>query len=209
MPVLKINTINPHTIWGIWEISEKENDLVDILEPELITDDFSIISHPTKRQEWLASRCMLKELSKEIGLDKLKIYKNSFGKPFLLNDTAKISFSHSHNYAVAIINQKKSTGIDIEQINYKVFKISQKFLSQTESNIVNNNLEELTYYWCAKETLYKVYGNKEIIFKRDLFVDKRFFGEGLFIGYILKNNIETKIQLRGEKLDNYIIVYVV
>src|SRR5690606_36591656 len=89
------------------------------------------------------------------------------GKPYLNNGLA-FSISHSGIYAAIIIN-KTGCGIDIEKISPKVERIKHKFLNDTDLELIDSlddyPLKILTMYWCAKEALYKLYGNKKLIFK--------------------------------------------
>ena len=93
------------------------------------------------------------------------------GKPYLANDSRHISISHSHDKLVIIINETEETGIDIELIRAKVIKIKHKFLSEIELIDASNDVEKLLIYWAAKETLYKIYGLKEVDFIKNLHLE--------------------------------------
>ncbi len=130
------------------------------------------------------------------------------GKPFLTNESKHISISHSHDKLAIIVNEKEATGIDIELIRDKVLKIKHKFLSQSELADSNDNIEKLLIYWAAKETLYKIYGLKEVDFIEHLFV-KPFTKHnlGTIIGEIKLPNFTESFDLNYQILEDYVLVY--
>ena len=130
------------------------------------------------------------------------------GKPFLTNSNKHISISHSHNKLAIIVNENEATGIDIELIRDKVLKIKHKFLSSAELEDANDSPEKLLIYWAAKETLYKIYGRKEVDFIEHLFV-KPFTKHnlGTIIGEINLPNFHESFQLNYQLLDDYVLVY--
>ena len=130
------------------------------------------------------------------------------GKPFLTNDSKHMSISHSHNKLAIIVNEMESTGIDIELIRDKVLKIKHKFLTPEELKDADDNTEKLLIYWAAKETLYKIYGLKEVDFIEHLFV-KPFTKHnlGTIIGQINLPNFTKSFYLNYQILDDYVLVY--
>ncbi|MDW8287845.1 MAG: 4'-phosphopantetheinyl transferase superfamily protein, partial [Flammeovirgaceae bacterium] len=199
--------ISPHQYWGACKIEEDDDFLIDFLEKKNLSDDFFAIQHPQKRKQWLASRCLLKQLTQHIGIPYEGIRKDNFGKPFLLNASVEISFSHTNNMAAVIVDFQQSTGIDVEQIDEKLYKIAPRFLTNAELHQTQSSLEEIAYFWCAKEAMYKLYGKKQLTFRENLIVEKSFVGEGFFQGTIVKDNFRKMIRLKGEKIDNYLVVF--
>jgi phosphopantetheinyl transferase len=130
------------------------------------------------------------------------------GKPHLANDSRHLSISHSHDRLVIIINEKEETGIDIELLREKVLKIKHKFLSSSELVDANDDVEKLLIYWAAKETLYKIYGLKEVDFIKHLAVDafmKQTYGK--LNGFINLSNFNASFELNYQLVDNYALVY--
>lgn len=130
------------------------------------------------------------------------------GKPYLVNDSRHISISHSHDKLAIIINDNEATGIDIELIRDKVLKIKHKFLTFPELLDANEDVEKLLIYWAAKETLYKIYGLKEVDFIKHLLVKpftKHTFGT--IIGEINLPDFKEIFQLNYQLLDDYVLVY--
>ncbi|MGI9541761.1 MAG: 4'-phosphopantetheinyl transferase family protein, partial [Cyclobacteriaceae bacterium] len=79
--------------------------------------------------------------------------------------------AHSFPYAVAIIDHQKPVGIDIEKPRLQLQRIAPKFLNHSEEIAAAQDLTKLCWYWAAKETLYKIYGRKKLIFKKDLAIE--------------------------------------
>jgi 4'-phosphopantetheinyl transferase len=134
---------------------------------------------------------------------------NSEGKPQLNSEGCHISISHSHDKLVIICNTKDDTGVDVELIRDKVLKIKDKFLSQAELEEAKDNVEKLILYWAAKETLYKVYGLKEVEFAKHLFVHPfDLKSTGTLTGELNLESFRKKFNLHYEKLEDYMLVYV-
>ena len=163
MPVHKIERVHNTLIWGLWEISETRDELLDNLE--LDQDLEFMISKAKNKQkilESIASRKLIEELAFFINANYEGIYKNEHGEPFLINSLSHISISHSFPYVAASLNTSVPTGIDLEHYNEKVIRIEHKFLSEQELFDANHDLKKLILLWAAKEALYKVYGRKQL-----------------------------------------------
>ena len=140
--------------------------------------------------------------------DTCEIIYDDKGKPHLANDSRHISLSHSHDKLTIIVNETEPTGIDIELIRDKILKIKHKFLSKAELNESGMDVEKLLIYWAAKETLYKIYGLKEVDFITNLFV-KPFnkHNLGTIIGEINLPDFKEHFELNYQILDDYVLVY--
>lgn len=133
------------------------------------------------------------------------------GKPYLKDDSKHISISHSFGKLVIIVNEHQKTGIDIEIIRDKVLNVKHKFLSLSELEDAGEDIEKLLIYWSAKETLYKIYGVKEINFKEHLSVQPfiRYLSGIIFGSIKLSNNDIKQFELHYRLIENYVIVYCV
>jgi 4'-phosphopantetheinyl transferase len=204
MALLHYEVINPESCWGIWRIDESEGELLSLLQPtksDLI--HFEAIQHDRIRLESIASRMVLKELTERFGEQYQGIFKNQNGKPFLNNCALHISYSHTEQFAAAIIHREKPCGIDMEHIQEKMQRVSSRFLSEEELKHTGTDLEKICIYWCAKEAMYKLYNLKEAEFKGNLKVtpfEKSQKGtiEGkIHVGSFLSKS-EVQYQLFGE-----------
>ncbi len=139
----------------------------------------------------------------------LQLEYNAEGKPQLREEKCHISISHSHDKLVIICNTLCDTGVDVELIRDKVLKIKNKFLSVVELEEAKDNVEKLIIYWAAKETLYKVYGLKEVEFAKHLFIHPFTLNPaGTLIGEINLESFRKKFNLHYERLEDYMLVYV-
>lgn len=147
-------------------------------------------------------------ISKLLDRENVQIIYNSKGKPYLAEDSRHISLSHSHGKLAIIVNEQEPTGIDIELIRDKVLRIRHKFLSPAELAETGEDVEKLLVYWAAKESLYKIYGLKEVDFITHLFVkpfDKHHLGT--ITGMIDLPGFKKAFELNYQSIDNYILVY--
>ena len=102
------------------------------------------------------------------------------------------------------------------RINVTKILIKEKFINEEERKFLNiNNIEEhLTVLWCAKESLYKLYGTKQLDFKKNLLIEPfDFSGNGKITGRIKTESMNKLYTLHYEKINsdnnNYILVYVI
>jgi len=155
--------------WGIWKIDESEHELLSLLDPpQTDITHFESIPHPRIRKESVASRLILKTLVNECGEEYQGLFKNKNGKPFLYKSNLMVSYSHTEDYAAAIVHRTKQVGIDTEHIQEKMYKIAPRFMSDAELESAKNDLEQICVYWCAKEAMYKLYNVKTVEFRDNL-----------------------------------------
>jgi len=198
---------------GIWHITESLDELLRL--KSFSTEDLAILNtfgYDQRKKEWLVARILAEKLA---GKENTRIIYNEYNKPFLLNSKTHISLSHSHNLLSFILDETE-TGIDIELVKPKILNIKEKFMSGKELNALQkeNIAEHLTVYWCAKESLYKLYGKKEIAFKYNLFIEPFQCSEkGNIKGWIKNNTMNKCFSLHYEKLflgrDSYMLAYII
>ncbi|MCF6241273.1 MAG: 4'-phosphopantetheinyl transferase superfamily protein [Bacteroidales bacterium] len=158
-------------IFALWAIEETEEELFRLFlssAPQKEIDALNNFKNPVRRIERMASRQLIYELlgkKPPIGYDE-------FGKPFIHGDKRSISISHTKGMlAVQIGNY--NAGIDIEYISDRVAKVAHKFLSAPELDTIDIKQQMLHMYafWCAKETVYKIYGKKRLDFKKHIHIE--------------------------------------
>jgi 4'-phosphopantetheinyl transferase len=131
------------------------------------------------------------------------------GKPFLKGSDYHISISHSHDKLVIIADAKTPTGVDIELVTDKVVRIRSKFLNREELRSAGTNVEKLIIYWACKEALYKINDLEKIDFVAHLKVEDFELNEqGLLTGEIRVEHFHKKYLLKYEKLEDYMLVYI-
>jgi len=191
------------TLLGVWQIKETEQELA----ADVSAEDISAIKgfHSRKREEFLATRQLMSELCKKHNIHYLGIRKDEFGKPFLIDSDVHISVSHAYPFITCLLNFKESCGIDIERPREQLWRIRHKFLNETELDRCGHDLDKLSLHWCAKETLYKIYGRKKLIFIDNLFV-KKIDGESLECEVVV-NDYRSKHTLKFFNHSEYFVVY--
>jgi 4'-phosphopantetheinyl transferase len=205
---------NNDYILGLWELTEPESQLYNefiAVAPQSEIEKAAQFKYPSRKAEWMASRLLLYLLINEV----LEIDYDANGKPHISSREHSISISHTKGM-IAVIIAKNLAGIDIELINERVLHIKDRFLSDFEKKQIpeNDKVVSLLLYWSAKETLYKLYGQKQIDFKKNLNIRPFTIGlNGEMIGEIITENQINSYKLhffhylKADKNFNYIIVY--
>ncbi|MDR1653538.1 MAG: 4'-phosphopantetheinyl transferase superfamily protein [Prevotellaceae bacterium] len=116
---------------------------------------------------------------------KTEIMHDPYGKPFLKDNTLKISISHSKTKIALIIHATKNVGIDVENISPKILKLASRFLSDKELAQIRQSAENYTIAWAAKEAAFKIAGKAAVDFRKSLEIEK-----------IEKGDMENKIILK-------------
>jgi 4'-phosphopantetheinyl transferase EntD len=203
MPIDRIYT-SPEAIWGYWKIEEDERALA--LDVPFETTP-PALTNPLKRLEFLAGRVLIKTLLDvwEMPFDGLT--KDEFGKPFLTGSHMKTSLSHSYPYVAAILHRHKNVGIDLEQPKNKLLRIGPRVLSASELEDAGQDIVKHCIYWCAKESMIKIHGKKDLIFSRNLIITPfSLRSSGHLVGRIIANHTETTIPLDYHVTDNFVVV---
>ena len=138
---------------------------------------------------------------------------DQFGKPYLENGKYEISFSHTQDMVAVALSKAGRTGIDIEAPRDKVEQIAHKFMSEQEMqglSVSTPKADSLTWYWSAKEAMYKLHGRRVLDYKRHLHVSP--FNIGASDNFLCKIEKEKElIHCMGfsEKVEEYCLVVVV
>lgn len=198
MPIIFTHQIDSSTSFCVWHITETEESLFNSLELTDV-DKQSILSFSLKKRrlEQLACRNCLAFL---LNNSKISIEYGQSGEPLLENYF--LSFSHSHNYATAILSSAYAVGIDIEKITAKILSLSYKFLNDNEiahSDI--KNPEAIHYIWGAKEAIFKLYkkGNIDFISQMHINSQKQY-------GILKIDNTNYEFKIDRWKIDDMLLV---
>jgi phosphopantetheinyl transferase len=208
MPIFYSKQISTDSQIIIWEITESLNELLQI--SGIKKDGLESIEKKTiKRQlEWMAIRLILKKLLRTE--EKIELVYDEYGKPHLNGIKKHISISHTKQFVAIIVHENKHVGIDIELVTLRIEKIKHKFLSKKESEWTkeNHSLEKLFIIWGAKESVYKIYSEGGIDFKKMLEVKKFAFAKkGETILTLKKNNVTCAYPVWWENLGEIMLVY--
>jgi phosphopantetheinyl transferase len=168
MPLYKSLDVNSQTHVKIWHISEP----LDALKASLNLKKESLERVNSMKSE-LHQRGFLcvRKLLKTFGYTDQDLFYDNSGKPHL-KDGHFISITHSYNYAAVVVSGRP-VGIDIEKQRHKILNIASRFIGY-ESHYLNENsdkyIQKLTWIWCIKESLYKLYSKSGISFKKNFLV---------------------------------------
>lgn len=195
---------SPDAVWGWWRIQEDER----VLEAQVPGESVSpTLTNPQKRLEFLAGRALIKSLLHQWALPYPGVRKDAFGKPFLQMSEMRISLSHSYPYVAAVLHRHKNVGIDLEQPKPKLLRIAHRVMSPAELADAGDDVIKHCVYWCAKETLVKIYGRKDLVFSENLQIEPfQLATEGQLIGRILAENTETAVRLTYIVSGNFVVV---
>ena len=168
MPLYKSLDVNSQTHVKIWQISEP----LDALKASINLKKESLKRVNAMRSE-LHQRGFLcvRKLLNAFGYKDHDLFYDNSGKP-LLKDGHFISITHSYNYAAVVVSSCP-VGVDIEKQRHKILNIASRFIDY-ESHYLNENsdkyIQKLTWIWCIKESLYKLYSKSGISFKKNFLV---------------------------------------
>ncbi len=209
MPLDKIEQIKPSRLVGIWHITETLDQLLQLIS---LSDnqhkEMSLYKVDKKKLEWLSGRILIKLLAAQFDINFEGIVKDEHGKPSLINSKCEISLSHSYPYVAAIIDKTQDVGIDIEQPKEKLNKIAHRFLAKSELEFIKNDTIMLCKAWCAKETLYKIYGKRGLIFSENLLLETYDHAPtGTITGNIIVNGSTKKHNLEFRVTEDYVLTY--
>ena len=192
-------------LYGVWKIEETSVELLEKLEhKERYITFLAQVSQERRRQEFLASRLLLREL---LGKEEEISYRLS-GAPYLVSRSFHISISHTNGF-VAVILGDTPVGIDIEYRSDRVRKIRSRFMTQEEEKELdlNHELEHLLVHWCAKVTLFKVIDQEGVDFQKHLHVLPFHFKErrGCFTVKETKTDRSNSYEFVYEVSDSYVL----
>ncbi len=183
------------------EFSKLENSL----SPQETIEIRNIKNENFRRQK-IAGRVLLNSILGEAG----KIEYDQHGKPHLISHTLDISFTHCKD-RVAVMLSKKTAGIDIQDVTPRIRKIVHKYMNQPELDSLKEETcdTHATLYWCAKEALYKAYGERQLIFTDNIIVEPFSFvpDKGVFKGSIVLENSRKDFVLKYEIIGIFALVY--
>jgi phosphopantetheinyl transferase len=211
VPLFALKNLANQSFLGIWKVEES----IEELQSKLILnqkeyDFFRSLGKGKRNLHWLAGRVMLRQLLKTSEF--IEIFEDSFGKPYLQNFDFELSITHSYDFAGVIISKSK-VGIDIEKMKKDLTFLAPKFMSANEIGALNQDhrFKQYYVYWCVKESIYKLYGKKELSFKNNIIVEAfNYKPVGQLTAEIIKENYQTKYLVNYEEFfPGYMLSYVI
>ncbi len=209
MPIIFDKIIKNKKQVALWEIKESKSYFLAYLAlPEAMLLELNNITHPDKQLEWLASRSCVKYLLNKNNLPFEVLLKDEHNNPHFENNNFKVSITHSHQYAAAVIDAENEVGIDIEKKSDKLLKVANKFLNKDEFEFAQNNIQLLCVIWCAKESLYKLYGKRNLSFKENISIKSFKICDYNIDGEINETNSKINYQIEVYNFEDFILTVV-
>jgi len=201
--------VDDDTEFAIWKIEEEADELYCQLQlNEYEKAYYEQLKIGKRNLHWLGTRVLLRKMLRTNEYIDFKV--DSHGKPYLGNLPFHISLSHSFDYAAVMIG-KEPVGIDIEQVREKVERIAHKFMREEEMAFIdpNDKIKQLYVSWCVKEAVYKCYGQKEVSFVNNIWLEPfAFEGHGWLKAHLNKAEINLNFDVGYLQYQDYMIGYV-
>lgn len=206
MPLFKTLSVSETTKVIIWKIEET----IEELQKHISLSDYSkqrleSMKSELRQKEFLSIRNILKEFN----IQDSDLQYDEYGKPHL-KDGRFISMTHSFQFTGVIVSEEKSVGIDIEKQREKIFKIANKFTPIEEYKTIANVAtltRKLTIVWGGKESLYKIYGEKKLLFLHHIFIEDFNFEDEKTTGTIRFEGTETNYDIEFLEFEDFTCVY--
>jgi len=202
MPFFYQQNINETTHYAIWRIEEPLSYFEE--EMNLMVD----IQNEERKIQHLAVRWLLALMMPEIELATIKVAEN--GKPYIPGAGFHFSLSHCKGFAACAISETKPIGIDIEILHDRITKVAHKFLHEEEKNLVSAlsqdaQLNQLGFYWAAKEAMYKQYEKNGIDFSQHFKIPEGALQkEGIVPAQINHQGNRSEVQVQYLFKDNFV-----
>ncbi len=203
MPEILNKTFDNNSKLVVWKTNEDLNFFYE--KTKLTNNDKNRINKAKtikRKKELYCVRFILQNILK---ITKPLTYQKT-GKPYIDNNI-KISISHSHNY-VAVFTSNNNNGVDIEKISEKPLRVNQKFLSKTETELLNNFTDKQEYYtllWSVKETIFKLFSNKHLAFIDNIKIQN--ISKKYITVKILLNDLTQEQKVFYKKITNFVITW--
>ncbi|MEZ7893817.1 MAG: 4'-phosphopantetheinyl transferase superfamily protein [Polaribacter sp.] len=206
MALYKTLTVNKVTKVLIWKIEESISKLQEgIVLSENSTTRLNSMKSQLHQRGFLSIRHLLKE----VGYTDADLIYDEFGKPHLKNGKF-ISITHSFTFTAIIVSDKFHVGIDIEKQREKILKIAHKFTPFEEYKTIANVdalISKLTIVWGAKESLYKIYGKKKLLFLHHIYIEDFRFADEKTTGEIRYNGENTAYNISFLEFEGFTCVF--
>ena len=129
-------------------------------------------------------------------IEKVRVYRDAKGKPYILGLPVEISLSHAGDWVVCSVGKVKS-GVDVEIDSAEALGIAKRFFLPSEFDKIISlpkSLRERQFliYWTLKESYFKLTGDEnflcvdceKLLGGEENFVGKTFFlSDGAVVGF--------------------------
>jgi phosphopantetheinyl transferase len=206
MALYKTLKVNKTTKVLIWKIEESISELQDSIT---LSENSATRLQSMKSELHQKGFLSIRHLLKEVGYTDADLIYDAFGKPHL-TDGRFISITHSFIFTAIIISKNVPVGIDIEKQRDKILKIAHKFTPIQEYNTIANAdalISKLTIVWGAKESLYKIYGKKKLLFLHHIYIEDFKFADEKTTGEIRYNGENAAYKITFLEFEGFTCVF--
>ncbi|MFT6960153.1 MAG: 4'-phosphopantetheinyl transferase [Polaribacter sp.] len=206
MALYKSLTVNKTTKVLIWKIEESISELQEGIT---LSKNSSTRLNSMKSELHQRGFLSIRHLLKEVGYTDADLIYDEFGKPHLKNGKF-ISITHSFTFTGIIVSDDLHVGIDIEKQRDKILKIAHKFTPFEEYKTIANAaalISKLTIVWGAKESLYKIFGKKKLLFLHHIYIEDFKFADEKTTGVIRYNGKEASYKIQFLEFEEFTCVY--
>jgi 4'-phosphopantetheinyl transferase len=206
MALYKSLTVNKTTKVLIWKIEES---LSKLQEGIILSKNSSTRLNSMKSELHQKGFVSIRHLLKEVGYTDADLIYDEYGKPHLKNGKF-ISITHSYTFTAIIVSDDLHVGIDIEKQREKILKIAHKFTPFEEYKTIANVdalISKLTIVWGAKESLYKIFGKKKLLFLHHIYIEDFRFADEKTIGIIRYDGKEASYKIEFLEFEGFTCVF--
>ncbi len=208
MPIyLKIDAENENRV-GVWKITESFEELYAMLN--LSDEDKETLNSfrfEPRKKEWLAVRALVKVL---LGDDYRICYKES-GAPFFKDKELYLGISHTNGFASVSI-APYATALDMEKASPRIERVYKRFVREDEMSFIPD-LERIDYFnaiWTAKETLFKLFDRKDVVFKERFMISPFVLSdEGEITAHVNFDGMHSDVLMRYKVTPYFTLIYYV
>ena len=206
MALYKTLTVNKTTKVLIWKIEESIPDLKNGVS---LSESSSTRLNSMKSELHQKGFLSIRHLLKKVGYTDFDLMYDDFGKPHL-KDGKFISITHSFTFTAIIFSDDLQVGIDIEKQRDKILKIAHKFTPLEEYKTIANHdalISKLTIVGGAKESLYKIYGKKKLLFLHNIYIEDFKFEDEKTTGEIKYNGEQFSYDIEFLEFEGFTCVF--
>ena len=198
MPLYSIRPLPSGTQLGLWHLTETPAELwPQLADATAYRSLLPARADGPRQAQWLAGRVLVQRiLAATAPAEGFPLLQNdASGRPFLTgaDSVPVVSLSHSGAWVAALLAPPGSAvGIDVEVVRDKALRIARKFLNAAELAAAEGSglaetaelgpalpgtsptppdIDLFSLLWSAKETLYKLAGQRGVIFRENLLLD--------------------------------------
>lgn len=206
VPLFTKKKISNETTLAIWKCSESLETLSSLVNID-DSDHAKLASFSNEKRKihFLSTRILCGLIAPEA-----KIRYNAEGKPYLNSVNLHLSITHSHDFVAVLFSSSPFIGLDIQKKQDNIFRIKDRFVNEIEKNSFNyDDLDDLTLIWCAKESIYKIHGDRNVFFKEHMEV-RRVDNDSTRFDVKLNHHLYEGVhRIQVELIEDYTLVYTV